>query len=367
MDFGLTDEQRMLQDSVGRYLDDACPLDRVRKIANGDKTELSVLTTGLHELGVMQVLVPVEYGGLGLGLLEAALIHEALGQRVAPVPILATSLLPVTAIRHAGDSDQCEHWLPAIAEGTVRMALAANELSGSRENAGVRATDAGDGSYALSGKALFVLNLPNATHAVVADTERRLFIAELESAALSSRELTTIDKTRATSELMLNGVRGELLAAENEAGAAAQKVVSAAHVLLAADTLGAASTMIEKAVSYAAERQQFKRVVGSFQAVKHMCAEMVARLEPCRSLVWYAAYAADTGRDDAELMALLAKSHLAEVGQFIARTATEVHGGMGFTDLLGLHYWFKRIGANRQLFGGPERLRAEAARIQGWA
>ena len=98
-----------------------------------------------------------------------------------------------------------------------------------------------------------------------------------------------------------------------------------------------------------------------------MCSEMAARLEPCRSLAWYAAHAIDVESDDAALMALLTKSHVAEMGQFVARTATEVHGGMGFTEDLGLHLWFKRIGANRQLLGGPNHIREEAAKLQGWA
>jgi alkylation response protein AidB-like acyl-CoA dehydrogenase len=136
--------------------------------------------------------------------------------------------------------------------------------------------------------------------------------------------------------------------------------------MLAADTLGAGGRMIEKAVAYAQERQQFGRVIGSFQAVKHLCAEMVAELEPCRALIWYAAYAFDEFPDQSRRMAAHAKAHTSEVGTFVARTATEVHGGMGFTDLLGLHYWFKRIGFDRQALGGPEKVRHDAAVAQGW-
>ena len=140
----------------------------------------------------------------------------------------------------------------------------------------------------------------------------------------------------------------------------------AGWVLVAADSLGAAEAMLGKAVAYAKERKQFGRVIGSFQAVKHMCAEMAAELEPCRALVWYAAYAFDAVESEASLTAAHAKAHTSEVGRFVARTSTEVHGGMGFTDLLGLHYWFKRIGLNRQLLGGPERVRHLAAQMQGF-
>jgi alkylation response protein AidB-like acyl-CoA dehydrogenase len=137
--------------------------------------------------------------------------------------------------------------------------------------------------------------------------------------------------------------------------------------MLAADTLGAGWRMIEMATAYAKQRKQFGRAIGSFQAVKHMCAEMAAELEPGRALMWYAAHAQDHLPDEASLMAAHAKAYLTEVGRFVARTAVEVHGGIGITDLLGLHYWFKRIGVNRQLLGAPERLREEAARLQGLA
>jgi alkylation response protein AidB-like acyl-CoA dehydrogenase len=120
--------------------------------------------------------------------------------------------------------------------------------------------------------------------------------------------------------------------------------------------------MLDKAVAYAKERRQFDRVIGSFQAVKHMCAEMAAELEPCRSLVWYAAYAFDAAQADASLMAAHAKALTSEVGRFVARTSTEVHGGMGITDLLGLHFWFKRLGRTGAC-AGDRRAAAGAGRL----
>ena len=123
--------------------------------------------------------------------------------------------------------------------------------------------------------------------------------------------------------------------------------------------------MLDQAVAYAKERVQFGRVIGSFQAVKHMCAEMAAELEPCRAMMWYAAHAFDAVPQESRLTACHAKAHVAEVAKFVARVSIEVHGGVGFTDDLGLHYWFKRIELSRQLLGGPDRLREEAAQLQG--
>ena len=123
--------------------------------------------------------------------------------------------------------------------------------------------------------------------------------------------------------------------------------------------------MLDKSVAYSLERKQFGRLIGSFQAVKHMCAEMAAQLEPCRSMVWFAGHALAELPKEARVTACHTKAHLAEVAQFVAKTATEVHGGMGFTDLVGLHYWFKRCGANRQWLGAPEFVRQEASVLQG--
>jgi alkylation response protein AidB-like acyl-CoA dehydrogenase len=194
---------------------------------------------------------------------------------------------------------------------------------------------------------------------ILADRTGRLHLAE----GLKAQTMTTIDHTRRLGELTLDGAPAEPLARDN--GQVLTSLRDAAWVMLAADTLGAASGMLDRAVAYAKERQQFGRPIGSFQAVKHMCAEMAAELEPARALVWYAAYAFDAAPEEASVTAAHAKAHLSEIGRFVARTATEVHGGVGFTDLLGLHYAFKRIGLNRQLFGGPERVRALAAEMQG--
>ena len=215
----------------------------------------------------------------------------------------------------------------------------------------------------LTGRALYVLDAP-ADHYLVADGERHLHLVAATADGLSVRDLPTVDRTRGTAELTFEGVIARRL---SDTPDVFEAVLDAGRVMLAADTLGAARYMLDAAVAYAGEREQFGRPIGSFQAVKHMCAEMAAELEPCRSLVWYAGHALDAVPEESRLVACHAKALLAEVGTFVAKTSTEVHGGMGFTDLLGLHYWFKRIGANRQLLGAPEIVREEAARLQGLA
>lgn len=358
MEFGLSEEQRLLADSFNGFLEDKCPLDRVREVAETHGSHADDVLAGLVELGAAAVLVPEEHGGLNMSLLDAALIQEALGRHVAAIPFMGNVLASI-ALKHDGSPAQKETWLAEIADGSANFGIGLAELNGERDGAGLEAS--GD---TLSGSTLFVIDGETATDFILADKEGALHLVSAKAEGLMRSSLKTIDRTRRVSELRLESVKSERLDEDKSAGETAAKMIAAGRVLLAADTLGAAERMIEKAVAYSLERKQFNRVIGSFQAVKHMCAEMAAKLEPCRALVWYAAHAQDEVPAEAAVMACHAKSHLSEVGQWVARTATEVHGGMGFTDLMGLHYWFKRIGLNRQLLGGPERVRREAAEMQ---
>jgi alkylation response protein AidB-like acyl-CoA dehydrogenase len=356
MRFALSDEQRMLQDSLVRTLAEASPLERVRRFA-GDPTDKGAdIWQAMAEFGLAGIVVPEAFGGQGLGLLEAALASEALGAAAAPVAFMGVVLAPI-ALARGGTEAQRAQWLPKLASGEVTAAAAISEpIAGPRDGAGVTATDG-----KLNGKALFVPGGLAAGLIVASDRAGGLHLVRGDAAGLTRTPMPGIDETRRLAELSFVDTPAEPLVSNDALGA----LRDAGWVILAADTLGASQVMLDKAVAYAKERRQFGRVIGSFQAVKHLCAEMAAELEPARALVWYAAYAFDHAPQEASLMAAHAKAHLSEIGRFIARTSTEVHGGIGMTDLLGLHYWFKRIGMNRQLLGGPEKVREIAARVQG--
>jgi len=357
MRFALSEDQVMLQDSLNRALADLMPLERVRKLADDDGPgQVSDIWMRLAELGLPGLMIPEDHGGLGLGMLEAALASEALGKVVAASPFLGSAVLAPLALSLAGTDEQQRRWLPRLATGAVTAGVAISEpIAGARDGAGVTAADG-----RLSGQALFALNATGADLLLVADTAGGLHLAQTAEAA---EPMPSIDATRRLTALTFKDTPAEPLVSNG----GLDRLRDAAWIILAADTLGAAQAMLDKAVAYAKERKQFGRTIGSFQAVKHLCAEMAAELEPARALVWYAAYAFDHAPDEAPLMAAHAKAHLSEIGRFIARTATEVHGGIGMTDLLGLHFWFKRIGQNRQLLGGPEKVREIAARMQGLA
>lgn len=351
MEFGLSEEQILLQDSVNRYLDESSSLDQVRELCKVPEEDV---WAGLVEIGVPGILVSETNGGLGMSALDAAIVAEALGSHTAHAPFMGSAVMAPVALEAAGVNPG--DILGALMSGEKRVGIAVGEAVAARRDAGIKSA-----GTALTGKALYVLD-HGADAYLVADQNKALFLVQSNSDGVNDQALTTIDETRRTGELIFDGAAAIKI---SDDPAVLQKSLDAGRVMLAADTLGAAQNMLDKAVAYAKEREQFNRPIGSFQAVKHMCAEMAAELEPCRSLVWFAAHALDELPLEAAVTACHAKAHMAEVGKFVAKTSTEVHGGMGFTDLVGLHYWFKRIGFNRQLLGTPEAVRDEAAMFQG--
>jgi alkylation response protein AidB-like acyl-CoA dehydrogenase len=358
MEFALSQDQKIMQESVNRTLDRICSLDRVRKAADAGEYAADVWAA-LVELGIPGLLIPEQFGGVGLRLLDAALVSEVLGRHVAPVPFAASCVMAPLALLRAGSPAQQSEWLPKLSSGEATAGVAiAEQIAGARDGSGVTARNG-----MLNGKAMFAMDFDGAALFIVADSESKLHLVDMTAEGITASPLTTVDLTRSLGELSFDNVEAEPLAHGN----ALAILRDAGWTMLAADTLGAGWKMIEKAIEYSKERKQFDRVIGSFQAVKHLCAEMAAELEPGRSLVWYAAHAFDAIPSDASLSAAHAKSYLSEIGRFVARTSTEVHGGIGITDLLGLHYWFKRIGLNRQLLGGPERVRHLAAVMQGFS
>ena len=360
MYFGLSEEQKSLEENINRFLADNAPLDIIKAVANGEADKAQAVHQGIIDLGLSGLVIPEEYGGLELNTLFATVVAATLGSGTAPVPFAGSYVMAPMAINLGGDDNQKNNWLPRIAGGECVIGVGLSEYVGAREDAGIEFS-----AGKLSGRSLFIIDGKDADAYLLANKSGELFIVESSSPGIEVVELTTVDKTRTSIELILKNADAELLAGSNDKSVI-EKVLDTGRLMLAADTVGAAQVMLDKSVAYSLERKQFGRLIGSFQAVKHMCAEMAADLEPCHSMIWHAAHCLDNVPEEARLMACQTKAHISEVGKQVSKTATEVHGGMGFTDELGLHYWFKRIGLNRQLLGSPELLREEAGKLQGF-
>ncbi len=353
MEFALSQEQLLFADSLRDFLKDHVTLDTIRRAAEvGDGFDAGIWQ-GLTELGLPGLLVPERFGGAGLAVLDAAVAAEVLGGAAAPTPFAGSLVMATLAFVHSASASLQDEYLPRIAAGEVRFGVA---------HGGALTLQEGR----LSGRVTAALDAGQPTHLLVYLPDGNAAVVEVDAAGVSRAMHRSLDRTRPVTDLAFDGARAVLLDAANAPVAAAQRVLDAGRVMLAADTLGAAQHMFDHALGFVKQRTQFNRVIGSFQAVKHQFADMVTMLEPCRAMVWYAAHAQDALPDEARLTACQTKAHLGDVGRDIARMTTEAHGGMGFTDLLGLHYWFKRISFNRQMLGSPERCREEAARLQGW-
>ncbi|HET7879510.1 MAG TPA: acyl-CoA dehydrogenase family protein [Acetobacteraceae bacterium] len=351
MEFALSEEQRLFADSLRSLLTDRVPVEALRRHAETGNGFDAELWHSLTELGLPGLLVPERFGGAGLGVLDAAVAAEVLGGAAAFAPFAGSVVMATLAFVQGATEQLQDAWLPRIAAGEVRCGVGfGGVLHGDRLNGVVKAAiDAGAPTHLL-------VYLPDGNAAVAA--------ADASGVAMTMHR--SIDRTRPVTDLRFDNTPAVVLDAANAPLAAMHRVLDAGRVVLAADTLGAAQHMFDQALAFVKQRTQFNRLIGSFQAVKHQFADMVTILEPCRAMVWYAGYVQDALPDEARLTALQTKAHLGDVGRDIARMATEAHGGMGFTDLLGLHYWFKRISFNRQMLGGPEHCRDEAARLQGW-
>lgn len=358
MDFALSAEQALLQDQIDRALAERMPPEAVARHVRERRGFDGDLWQTACDLGIPGLLVPEVLGGAGLGLLDTALVAEMAGRHAVPLPFLGPVVAAPLALTLAGSPDQQAEFLPQIADGSLRVAVAISEsLAGARAGAGVQYQE-----RRLSGAARVALDMGEPGLVLVADMTGGLHLVAVATEGVGVTPLDVVDRTKNVAALQLDGITP----VATLPGRALDRLGAALRVVAAADLLGAAGRMLDTAVDYARVRHQFGRPTGSFQAVKHLCAEIAAEVEPGRALVWYAAHALDENLPDAGLTALHAKAYMADAARVAARNATEVHGGIGITEELGLHLWFKRITFTGQLFGGPSRLREEAAALQGF-
>ena len=355
MRFDLDAQQREFQRSVDEFLAAECPLQRALAPHNHGLADLE-LWRGLMSLGIGGIVVPEEFGGLSLGLLDLAIVAESVGRHAAPGPFLDHAL-GTFAIVLAGDHEQRARWLPDLASGTRRVTVAAGEGAG-RWLAEEWTLAAGE---TLSGQKLFVPHADEADLIVVGCTGGRLAVVERGAPGMAMTAVPSTDAGRPLSTVTFDSTPCVFL--EHVAGA---RLVDAGLVLLAADAFGGASHCLEAAVSYAKQREQFGRPIGTFQALKHQLADMALAIDPQVGLYWYAAHAFDHEPAAAPLAAAIAKAALTETYPRVARRAIEAHGGIGYTWEFGLHVWLKRALFNQAYFGMPAVHRSRIADMSGW-
>lgn len=362
MDFGLSEDQLLLQDTVKRFLAEQCPTTRVREIMEGESGHDPGLWSGLAELGVNGLLVPAAHGGMGSELLDLALVAEEMGYAAAPGPFLG-SAMATAAVVEGADTALQERWLPALASGEAIGTVALGDDGNRWAPADLQTTVQGG---SLTGNKPLVPYAQVADFLIVAardETGPGLWLVERDAAGVEITAQPGNDMTRRLDAVAFRDTPATLLAGDR---AAAGRTLDVGLVLLAADAYGGSRRCLEMSASYAMQREQFGQPIGAFQAVKHQLANMAMELEPSLALVWYSAHAFDKIRDQSERHAAIVKAHMSDLYDRITRDAIELHGGIGFTWEFDLHLWFRRAIFDRSFLGTAAYHRARAADLAGW-
>ncbi len=358
MNFDLSEEQEMLQETVKQFLENECPATTLREIFDGDAGFAEGLWKGMAEMGIAGLHLPEEFGGAGLEILDLAVVSEALGYMAAPGPFLGHALAGL-AIATGGSDAQKKEWLPKLATGdAVGTVALAEEGGGWLPDQWT--LPAGD---ELTGTKNHVIFGDHADVIVVGVAGGGLALVEKGASGLEIKDIEGADRTRRLTQLTFAGTPAQTLP---EGAAAAIQVRDVALVLLAADAFGGASRLVEMSVEYAKTREQFGVTIGHFQALKHQLANMAVEVEPSRGLYWYAAHAMDHVQDESERTAAVAKAHITDRYMQVARDAVEAHGGIGFTWECDVQIWFKRAMFDRAYMGNPAVHRERAAQLAGW-
>jgi alkylation response protein AidB-like acyl-CoA dehydrogenase len=355
MNFEFSDDQKQLRDQARRYLAEHSPSKTVRAVLEGqppyDKAAYDkALWKGLAEMGFLGVAIPEEFGGAGAGHLELCVIAEEIGRVLAPVPFSSTIYLATEAIMLAGSAEQKARWLPKIASGEAIGTLALFEGTGNPSPKGINVSGS---QSAVSGTKKPVPDGAIADFAIVAartgstgrETDIGLFIVDLNGAGVTRKPLANIDQAHGQAEITFDKAKAEPLGAANEGWSILTRVLDRAAVLMAFEQVGGADRALEMGRDYALDRIAFGRQIGSFQAVKHLLADMYVSATLARSNCYYGAWALSTDAAELPEAAAGARISATQAFQHCAKNNNQVHGGMGFTWEFDCHLYYRRANA----------------------
>lgn len=343
MHFAITDEQKMIAETAQAFFRENATSARTRNAMSSDGIDRELWSAFCTELGLAGIALPEDHGGAGLGMVGFAIVAEAAGAQVAAIPLLGLATA-ARAIAAGGSDAQKAEWLPRLVSGE---AIAACE--------GVPALAAEESR--LTGKIEFVPHGASAEVFVLV-APGQAWIVRADAPGVTVTAQVTMDQTRPFAAVTLAAAEAEALA---DPAAAIAAVHAGGWICLAAEALGGAQEALDRTVSYAMERVQFGRQIGSFQAYKHRLADMMIEIEQARSAVYWAACAVDEGSDEAALALHAAKSFAADTFFMVAGNMIQLHGGIGFTWEHDAHLFFKRARSIQTMLGGGNFHREQIA------
>ncbi|WP_375209350.1 acyl-CoA dehydrogenase family protein [Hyphomonas jannaschiana] len=346
MNLDFSDEQKQLRDQVRRFLSEKCPPEAVRAVLEGSGRYDKPLYAGLAEMGLLGAAIPEEYGGVGLGHLELCVVAEELGRVLAPVPVSSSIYLAAEFLMQAGSDSQKAEWLPKLASGEAigTFALVEGQGRASPDKIMVR-----ESNGKLSGTKTPVADGCDADFAIVAARDEEdgisLYLVVLDDGSVVREELQTIDPTRGQARVTFTNTPAERLGPSGDGWHIASQVMDRAAILMAFEQLGGADRAMEMARDYALERMAFGRPIGSFQAIKHMLADMYVSATLARSNCYYGAWALGASPAEMPIAAATARVSATTAFQHCSKNNIQVHGGMGFTWAFDCHLYYRRSNA----------------------
>ena len=358
MTLAFTDEQEDLRKAVRRFMEAKSPETEVRRLMETDGGyDPAIWTQMARQLGLQGIGIPEEYGGSGYSFVELIVVMEEMGRALLCAPYFSSVILAANLLLSCGDNSANSDYLPGIASGATIATVAVVEALGrwDEEGVGLIASRAGD-SWTLSGEKSYVLDGHVAdVLLVVARTTHGISVFAVDKGApgFAAMPLVTMDQTRKQARLTFVSTPARLVGREGEAWEAVSNALNLAAVALAAEQVGGAQKVLEMAVEYAKIRVQFGRPIGSFQAIKHKCADMLVAVESAKSAAYYAGWAAAEHSDELPTVAHLAKAYCSDMYLQVTADNIQIHGGIGFTWAHPAHLYFKRAKSSELLFGEP--------------
>jgi alkylation response protein AidB-like acyl-CoA dehydrogenase len=357
MNLTLTAEQQDLRETVAKFLAAKAPLSAQRALFDTESGfDPAVWSQLTEQLGLIGLVIPETYGGLGFGPVELSLVLHEMGRTLYSGPYLP-SVLAATALLHIGDRAACNQFLPDIASGETIATLAWAEADGqwAATDVATTARKVGD-DWVVDGTKTLVLAVPAAdlflvTARTAAGTG--LFAVQATPGVVEATVLETLDLTRRLGMVRFAAARARLLGRVEETSAVLASVLDVAYAALAAEQSGGAWQCLEMSVEYAKTREQFGAVIGSYQAVAHACADMLLRAEHARSAAHYAAAAAGTA--EFPIAARVASVYAAQAYDQITTATIHLHGGIAFTWEHDAHLYYRRARSSALLFGHSDR------------
>jgi len=370
MNFAFTEEQEELRSTIRAFMEAKSSEEAVREQMETDQGyDPEVWTQMAEQMGLQGLAIPEEYGGSGFSFIELGIVLEEMGRALLCAPFFSSVVLGAnTLLQSADDAAKAEH-LPKIAMGETIATVAMTEENGRWDEDGIEMQASGSGSdVTLSGTKSFVIDGHVANLFIVAAKSpagTSLYLVDGDASGITRTQLSTMDQTRKQAKVEFDNTPAKLLGTEGEGWNVLSTVLDLVAVGLAAEQVGGAQMVLEQAVEYAKVRVQFGRPIGSFQAIKHKCADMLLEVESAKSAAYYGLWCAAEMNDELPSTASLAKAYCSEAYFHAAGENIQIHGGIGFTWEHPAHLYFKRAKSSELLFGDPTYHREQLAQRIG--